>query len=198
MSDLASTSVRGGGAPRSKREIVPSSVLGMLIVAGTELMFFMGLISAFTISRAGVRAVDWQVPGTTLPAAATAFNTSALMASAVLVLVAWRQMSAKSAAASRTLFAAWVLGALFVGLQGREWVQLLSQGFTMHASRLGSFFYLIVGAHALHAAGALIALGVAWDRLRRGVLSDTFFLGAATFWYFVVGIWPVIYARVYF
>jgi cytochrome c oxidase subunit 3 len=185
-------------AERQRREIVPSSVLAMLVCVGAEVMFFMGLISAFTISRAGVPAGIWSLPATPLPAASTAFNTAALFASAVLVFVTYRQLGRQSPSASRTLLAAWILGALFVALQGREWWQLLGAGFTMHASRLGAFFYLIVGTHALHAVAALIGLGVAWRRLTQGALSRSFFLGAATFWYFVVGIWPIIYLRVYF
>ena len=43
--------------------IVPSSVIGMLLFVASELMFFAGFISAFTISRAGARAVTWSVPG---------------------------------------------------------------------------------------------------------------------------------------
>ena len=50
----------------------------------------------------------------------------------------------------------------------------------------------------IQAVAALIGLGVAWNRLRRGSLTPGFFLGAQTFWYFVVGVWPVIYLRVYF
>jgi cytochrome c oxidase subunit 3 len=69
---------------------------------------------------------------------------------------------------------------------------------TLRSSALGAFFYLIVGTHAVHAVAALAGLAVAWWRLRAGRLSYGFFLGAQTFWYFVVLIWPVIYARVYF
>jgi cytochrome c oxidase subunit 3 len=87
---------------------------------------------------------------------------------------------------------------LFVVLQGREWWGLLSQGVTMQSSTLGAFFYLIVGTHAVHAVVAIAALTMTWSRMRRGTLSPGFVLGAQTFWYFVVGIWPVIYFRVYF
>jgi cytochrome c oxidase subunit 3 len=79
-----------------------------------------------------------------------------------------------------------------------EWVGLLSQGLTLTSSPLGSFFYLIVGSHALHAVVALIALGFAWAQMARGKLAPGLFFGAQTFWYFVVLLWPVIYARVYF
>jgi heme/copper-type cytochrome/quinol oxidase subunit 3 len=183
-----------------RREAVPSSVLGMLIFVGSEVMFFSGLISAFTITRAGLPPLAWTLPsGLVLPAAETAFNSVALLLSGVLVLLAHRQRRAGDMAkAARTLLVGTVLGALFVVLQGREWWGLLSQGVTMQSSTLSAFFYLIVGTHALHAVAAVVALGMAWARLRRGTLSSGFFLGAQTFWYFVVGIWPIIYFRVYF
>jgi heme/copper-type cytochrome/quinol oxidase subunit 3 len=34
-------------------------------------------------------------------------------------------------------------------------------------------------------------------RLRNGVLPPSAFAAVALFWYFVVGVWPVIYLRVY-
>lgn len=183
-----------------RREVIPNSVLGTLIFVGSEVMFFAGLISAFTITRAGSTPLAWSLPaGLVLPAAETAVNSVALVLSGVLTLLAWRRFRSGSAPrAARLLLVATVLGAMFVALQGREWWGLLSQGVTMYSSSLGAFFYLIVGTHAAHAVAAVIALAVAWWRLRCGTLTPGFFLGAQTFWYFVVGIWPVIYFRVYF
>ena len=188
------------GAPVRRREIVPSSVLGMLVFVAAEVMFFAGLISAFTITRAGSPPLAWTLPaGQVLPAAQTAFNSAALLLSGLALVLAHRQFRrADLAAASRATLVATLLGALFVALQGREWWGLLSQGVTMQSSTLGAFFYLIVGTHALHAVAAIVGLGVAWARMRRGPLTAGFFHGAETFWYFVVGIWPVIYFRVYF
>lgn len=181
-----------------RREVVPSSVLAMLLFIGSEVMFFAGLISAFTIARAG-GASAWSLPaGSTLPAGATAINTVALIASGVLTFVAHRQLPRDAKAASRSLLAACLLGTMFVVLQGREWVGLLGEGVTLQSSTLSAFFFVIVGTHAVHAVGALVGLGIAWWRLQQGRLSPGWFLGAQTFWYFVVGIWPVIYGRVYF
>ncbi|OFW39212.1 MAG: hypothetical protein A3F70_13440 [Acidobacteria bacterium RIFCSPLOWO2_12_FULL_67_14] len=185
--------------PARRREVVPNSVLGMLLFVGAEVMFFAGLISAFTITQAGAKPGTWRLPSEpVLPATATAFNTAALVASGLLLVWANRQYRRNPASAAQTVLLAWMLGAIFVVLQGREWIGLLSQGLTIRSSTLGSFFYVIVGAHGLHAVGALIGLGVAWWRLRQGTLSPGFLLGAQTFWYFVVGVWPVIYGRVYF
>ena len=189
----------GAVRPVAQREVVPSGLLGMVIFVGTEVMFFAGLLSAFTISKAGAPVFEWNLPaGQVLPLAETAVNTLALFASGALVWVAGRQRRAGSSAAAQTLLAATLLGALFVMLQGREWLSLIAGGVTLSSGALAAFFYVIVGTHAVHALAALIGLGVAWWRLRAGRLSKGFLLGAQTFWYFVVLIWPVIYARVYF
>ena len=96
-----------------------------------------------------------------------------------------------------TLAVAVGLGAFFVVFQGVEWVQLIGEGLTLTSSSLGSFFYLIVGLHALHAVIALGLLGVTWARLRRGWLASSQLATAEIFWYFVVGVWPVLYLTVY-
>jgi cytochrome c oxidase subunit 3 len=139
------------------------------------------------------------VPGQPLlPAASTAVNTAALLLSGALLLGAQRAFAKGRPAARHLVLASFLLGVLFVGLQGREWAGLLSQGLTLTSSRLGGFFYFIVGTHALHALGALAVLGrVAWQ-FRAGRPDAGLFYGAQTFWYFVVLMWPVIYVRVYF
>src|SRR5436190_65385 len=81
--------------------------------------------------------------------------------------------------------------------QGVEWVRLLAQGLTLTSSQLGAFFYVIVGAHALHAAAALVALAYFWVAMRAKRLSRPAFGAAQLFWYFVVLMWPIIYWQVY-
>src|SRR6188508_2474647 len=67
-----------------RREVVPSSVLGMLLLIGAEVMFFAGLISAFTIAQAGAEAGRWTTPtAPLLPVASTLSNTAALLMSGV-------------------------------------------------------------------------------------------------------------------
>jgi cytochrome c oxidase subunit 3 len=179
-----------------RAELVPSSVLGVLIFVGTEIMLFAGFVSAFTIIRAS--AVLWPPPGQPrLPIAETAFNTLLLLASGVSLLLTRRRFAAGPAAMRLPLLGAIGLGASFVVLQGREWVGLIAQGLTLTSSALGSFFYLIVGMHALHAVAALAVLVYAWRRLERGWLPQSTLAAAEVFWYFVVGVWPILYWRVY-
>jgi len=176
--------------------LVPNAVMGMLIFVFTEMMLFAGLLSAFSIVRAG--AVVWPPPGQPrLPIQATAFNTGVLVASGVALFLAQRTFFRDRAAARRPLLLAMLLGAFFVLFQGFEWVRLVAQGLTLTSSTLGSFFYLIVGLHALHAVAALAVLVYTWRRLERGWLAQDQLAAAQVFWYFVVGLWPVVYGVVY-
>ena len=177
-------------------QLIPNGVLGMLIFVFTELMFFSGLISAFTIIKSA--AVVWPPPGQPrLPFEQTAFNTGLLLLSGVMLLVTRRIFQRDRARARVPMAIAMGLGAAFVVLQGAEWVALLRQGLTMTSSSLGSFFFLIIGLHGLHVVIALGILAYAWLRLQRGWLASSQLATAEVFWYFVVGIWPVLYLVVY-
>ena len=177
--------------------LVPNAVLGMLIFLFTEVMLFAGLISAHTIARAS-SVVGWPPPGQPrLPFEETALNTAALLLSGVAVFVAQRLLRRDRQRAFQALALGVALGAFFVGFQGVEWLGLIREGLTLTSSTHGAFFYLIVGVHALHALAALAALGWAGRRMKRGILPPSSFAAVALFWYFVVGVWPVIYLRVY-
>lgn len=182
-------------APR-RQPVGPSSVVGMLIFIVTELMMFAGFISAFTITRAAYRT--WPPIGQPrLPATATLLNTAALLLSGVLLFLSHRAYTKQPARAGRFMLASLLLGLFFVLFQGYEWAQLLAEGLTMTSSNHGAFFYLIVGVHALHAVAAIIALAVMYFKFVRGTLQRSTFLATQIFWYFVVGVWPVLYFRVY-
>lgn len=179
-----------------RRPVVPSVVLGMLAFVVTEVMFFAGLISAFLIVRS--RAITpWPpVDQPRLPIEATALNTLVLVLSGVAVFVAWHEFTRRGRSL-RWLVAGVALGAVFVSVQGAEWLTLLREGLTLTTSAHASFFYVIVGAHALHVVAALIVLSrtamLLWtDRLSEPTLRATVIL-----WTFVVGVWPILYTLVY-
>ncbi len=194
VSRAASTSLRVVTNPRPP--LIPNAVLGMLLFVFAEIMFFAGMISAHSIARG--QALIWPPPGQPrLPVEETAVNTGALLLSGFVLMVAQRAFRRERRRARPWLAAAIALGAFFVLFQGAEWVALLREGLTLQSSTHGSFFYLIIGTHGLHAVAALAALGVSWMRLQRGLLSQSSFAATQVFWYFVVGIWPLLYWRVY-
>ena len=184
-------------APRAR--LAENAVFGMALAVFVEVMLFAGFISAFSIVRSSTPAGLWPPPDQPrLPIGTTAFNTALLLASGIVLFLAHRAFPRRGArAAARLMGVAILLGGLFVLFQGVEWVRLIGQGLTLTSSQLGSFFYLIVGAHALHAAAALVALAVFWRAMREERLSRPAFGAVQLFWYFVVLMWPVIYWQVY-
>ncbi len=184
-------------APAHRTPLVPSALLGMLIFIVTEVMFFAGLISAHTIAKANL-PMGWPPPGQPrLPLEETAYNTLALLASGILVALAGVRYRRAPRSAEAPLLAGLLLGGLFVIFQGVEWLALIGEGLTLTSSTHAGFFYLIVGAHALHVLGALSVLGYALLRLSRGTLSGETFSAVRALWFFVVAVWPVLYWKVY-
>jgi cytochrome c oxidase subunit 3 len=184
--------------PVHRSPLVSDGVLGMLIFIFAEVMFFAGLISAHSVVRSQAAGQMWPPYGQPrLPVEATAANTAALLVSGIVLVLAWLAFQRDRQSARVPLFLAILLGAIFVFFQGLEWVALLGEGLTLQSSSYGGFFYLIVGAHALHAVAALTALAWAWWRLDKGRLTAPLLATVSAFWYFVVLVWPVLYWKVY-
>ena len=182
--------------PAESKPLLPSGVLAMLIFVGTEVMFFAGFISAFSIAKTNEPV--WPPPGQPrLPIETTLLNSVALIISGVLLYYAGKRLQQSHKAAHRWMLGAMVLGAAFVVFQGFEWASLIAEGLTLTSSSLGGFFYLIVGAHALHAIAGLLGLVWMYTLLRRETLDGDGMWAGQIFWYFVVGLWPILYWQVY-
>jgi cytochrome c oxidase subunit III len=195
---LTSRSLTAGVHGR-RAPLLADSVFGMLIFVATEVMFFTGLISAFVIIKAGID--PWTPPvGVRLPVVATASNTALLLLSGVFLHQAGRWFAAEcNTQRVRTLLgSAALLGACFVLFQGYEWMRLITYGMTMTSGIFGACFFLLIGTHGFHAASAAMAMVYLYSRLTRNELRPDHLRAMQVFWYFVVGIWPVLYGLVYF
>jgi cytochrome c oxidase subunit 3 len=179
---------------------VNRETFALSLFIGTEVMFFGGLISAFLILKAG--AGLWPPVGQPrLPVFVTGVNTLFLLASGYTV-----HLAVKAAREARQrdicvwLAVTGLLGLLFLGIQGYEWVRLLAHGLTISSSTYGGTFYTLIGAHGLHVAAAVTVLLVVLSRALRGCYSDAAHTGVTLcriYWLFVVGVWPVLFLLVY-
>ncbi len=196
--------------PQKARKLISNGVLGMILFVFVEIMLFAGFISAFVIIRARAIGSVWPPPNQPrLPFAETAVNTTALIASGIVLLIAHRRYqrgpgpgtarpgAARSATVGILLATATLLGGAFVALQGVEWLALIREGLTITSSTYGALFYTIIGAHALHAVAAICVLAWALARLRADRLTKEALSVVALFWYFVVLVWPFLYFQVY-
>jgi cytochrome c oxidase subunit 3 len=195
----------GGGDPprppvRPNAPIASNVWLAVLMFLGAEAMFFAGLIGAFLVFRVGSQV--WPPPfQPRLPTALTAVNTIILLASAVTMRLGLRanQRGERDRLIQRLSWTA-VLGAIFLLIQGYEWLQLLHFGLTVSSSVYGGLFYTIIGFHAAHVLGALIWLVIVWSKARRGRYTQQHYVGLQTcamYWVFVVALWPLLYGLVY-
>lgn len=182
-----------------RRRFAHHATLGMALFVFAEIMLFSGFISAFAIVQGSAMPGMWPPPDQPrLPIERTALNTLALLASGVALFVGGRRFRRAGAAAAQPwMIAALALGAAFVCFQGLEWVALLRHGLTLTSSQLGSFFYVIIGTHGLHALAAILALGWAVAAMRARRLSESALGAVELFWYFVVLVWPLLYWKVY-
>lgn len=182
------------------RPLVPSAVIGTLLLIFAEAMFFAGLISVLLVVRSheGI----WPPVGQPrLPVESTGLTSLALLFSAFTI---WRSRAAVRAGQQAQLVqwlgATLLLGLTFLVLQGYEWYRLIEFGLTSRASVYGGIFYALIGAHALHLAGAWFILLTVLGKARRGGYTaeqHDGLLAMRLFWFFVVGIWPILYVLVY-
>jgi heme/copper-type cytochrome/quinol oxidase subunit 3 len=114
--------------------------------------------------------------------------------------LALRSVRAAGTRLTQWLLATALLGALFLAIQGYEWVRLVGFGLTTSSSLYGATFYALVGAHGLHVLAALVALVAVTVRGHRGHYGRVEHTGLAMchlYWLFVVAVWPILYALVY-
>jgi cytochrome c oxidase subunit III len=185
--------------PAAARSI-PNCLVAVLILIGAEVMFFAGLVTAFLILRAGSFA--WPPPGQPrLPILVTGLNTLVLIASGFTIRLALVEIRrGHRDATARWMRATAMLGGTFLAVQGFEWIRLLGYGLRVSSSLYGATFYTAIGAHALHVAAGLLALLV----ILRGTVAGRYAAedhsgleAGAFFWFFVVALWPVLYALFY-
>ena len=191
------------GGPRAvlgTEPAVPFFVIGTLVFLGTEAMFFAGLISAFLVLRAG--SAVWPPPDQPrLPVAVTAVNTLILLFSGYTI---HRALAAIRGDRTRDLIR-WLtvtvlLGAMFLAVQGTEWVRLVHFGLGVSSGVYGATFYTLIGAHGLHVLGGMIVLLAVLRNASRGrysVRQCAAIEAGQLYWLFVVGVWPVLYILVY-
>lgn len=203
----------GDGDSRAAKPLIGSAYIAMLLFISADVMFFVGLIGAFIVFRFG--AMQWPPLGQPrLPVEVTGMNTAILLLSGFTMLRAWRasapvhkKMEAqrgtqhwnlKSIIDSLTLTLA--LGVIFLMVQGYEWTKLLKFGLTLSSGVYGGTFYVLIGCHALHVLGAVIALLVVLRKVRSETAlekSEVNVKLAGMYWFLVVALWPVLYSLVY-
>ncbi|HSC43241.1 MAG TPA: heme-copper oxidase subunit III, partial [Candidatus Binatia bacterium] len=136
-----------------------------------------------------------------LPIEVTGVNTVILLASAITIRLGLKAIQrGDRSRLVRLLSWTAAAGAMFLSIQGFEWLRLLHFGLTLSSSIYGGLFYTIIGCHALHVFGALMWLLVVWRKATAGKYTRQNYVGLQTcsmYWVFVVALWPLLYGLVY-
>lgn len=185
--------------PLPKSQGISNQELGTLIFLVTEIMFFMALFSAYLVIRS--KTGNWVPPeNVTLPVAATAVNTLALLASGVALFVTLRHYTytgRQTPSINNTFLAAIGLGVWFVAYQGYEWFHLIKAGMTISSNLFAALFFVVIGSHAAHAIAGIAILVWLYSHYQKGTLKPEALRASMWFWGLVVGVWPIIYWLVY-
>jgi cytochrome c oxidase subunit 3 len=164
----------------------------MLVSLASIAMLFTSLSSAYIV-RSGVTN-DW------FPIAVprVMFGSTALLLLASISIEITRRKLKQNLYTSynRYLSLTIVLGLGFLGSQLFAWRQLARQGIYISTHPHSSFFYLLTGAHGVHVAGGLLALGLLWLR-SRGRSDQPAFVGrrqgmadaVSIYWHFMFALW---------
>lgn len=184
--------------PASIEPAVSNTRLAIVIVITAETMLFTGLIGMYLVFR--LSAPTWpplDLPR--LPAGVAALNTVVLFASLIPLTRALRAVR-RGEDAGRSVHLAAALGAVFLAVQGAEWIRLLHHGLTPGSSNYGGAFYVLIGCHALHVLVAVLWLSVVAVLAGRGYFSARSYAGlemSTIYWYFVCGLWGFLFPLVY-
>lgn len=154
---------------------------------GSIMMMFAGLTSAYIVKRNQANWVSFELP------VAFWYSTAAIILSSLTVFMAARAFKERAMSRYRTLVTATlVLGVVFILLQLLGFRQLWHTGVTLTANVSYSFLYVIVGIHAAHVIGGIIALIVmslkAFSSKLRNYSTVPVEL-ISTYWHFVDILW---------
>lgn len=179
---------------------VASHRLAMIALLTSELMLFAGLIGMYLVVR--LSAATWPpADQPRLPLLVTTLNTLVLFGSLVPMTGALRAIRRDDhETTARDLRVTTAIGTLFLAIQGVEWARLVGHGLTLASSLYGGAFYVLIGCHALHVLTAVAWLGIVATLASRRRFTAGSHAGlemCAIYWYFVSGLWAILFPLVY-
>ena len=174
--------------------------LGMWLFLASEVMFFTGLIGAYIVIRQAVH--HWPVPSQTLNIPLTAFNTFLLIcSSATLVKGLASAQDGDKEGMQVGIFLTFLLGALFLAIQGHEYHELIHvKHFTPSSSIFGACFFTMTGFHGMHVLVGVCCLLFVFIRSLKGGYTPQENRGievAGLYWHFVDLVWIILFTIVY-
>ena len=157
------------------------------VAIGSITMMFAGLTSAYIVKRNQPNWLTFNLP------VIFWYSTAVIIASSLTIMLCKRYFIQKEMAKYRQmLLVTTLLGILFVVLQIIGFKQLWANGITLTKNVAYSFLFIIVGLHAVHVIGGVIALMVTFlkafsTRVKNYSSVPVELIG--TYWHFVDFLW---------
>jgi cytochrome c oxidase subunit 3 len=164
----------------------------------TNLLLWQGYESTWPSNGPGEIGGDYEAMS---PLGLPLINTALLLTSSITITIAHHALIAgKRANLTVALAATFILGYIFVYLQGVEYIEAYHQGLKLTTGIYGSTFFMLTGFHGMHVTIGAIMLTVIWFRVLKGHFSaDNHFAfeAVAWYWHFVDVVWIGLYVFVY-
>lgn len=190
-----------------------ASILGMWLFLVTEIMFFGGLFTAYTLYRAAYPSV-FGAASSTLSITLGAANTIVLLCSSFTMAMALHSAQlGKRRHLITYLILTIAIGSVFLGIKGYEWygkfVEHHVPGPSFHmegqvmqgeAQLFFSLYFAMTGLHALHMIIGIGILSVLAVRAYRGRFNSLYYTPvdiAGLYWHFVDIIWIFLFPLLY-
>lgn len=175
--------------------------VGTIIWLSSELMFFAALFAAYFTIRS-VSPELWAQETELLNVPFATANTVILVLSSVTCQMGVFAAERGDVKGLRRWFIiTYVMGAIFIGGQAFEYVELVHEGLTLSSSAYGSMFYLATGFHGIHVTGGLIAflfvLGRTYLAKRFTHEQAVTAIVVSYYWHFVDVVWVGLFATIY-
>ena len=165
----------------------------------TNLLLWEGFESTWPTNGPGNVGGEYEVmPPFGLPL----INTALLLSSSVTVTIAHHALIAGKRAQLATFLAAtFLLGFVFVYLQGVEYIHAYQDlNLTLSSGIYGSTFFMLTGFHGMHVTLGAIMLTIIFFRVLKGHFTPDkhfAFEAVAWYWHFVDVVWIGLYVFVY-
>ena len=189
----------GATVPSAMPNISP---LGVGVFIAGEILIFLGLFAAYWTMRlsSGMAGEEWPPAGTphlnlVLPLVMTAI----LVASSLT----YHYGETKFEHGDTASFRLWVvisivLGALFLGCTGYEYVHLYHEGFTPATNAYSFAFYSLTSFHGSHVLVGLVSFLVILVGVSVSKVHPMLVKVAGIYWHFVDIVWFFVASQVYF
>jgi len=150
-------------------------------------MMFAGLSSAYIVKRNQANWLTFDIP------VIFYYSTAVIILSSLTIMLSRKAFANREMRQyKRWLFVTTVLGITFVLLQYLGFKQLWASGITLTRNVSFSFLYIIVGLHAVHVLGGVVALIIMYLKSfsgRRKNYSQIYIDLMNTYWHFVDLLW---------